>query len=215
MAEPVVFDFMLSVVSAVTSSVVSNELKAWGPRMTRGLISRAVLKLPEEQRARYNEEWLSYIDEIPGIFGKLVAAGGLLHAGFKLRSMFRRQSKVSAIRETIGKKDGLTPFVLREGATPEDVWQRMGTEGLWAMYQSARRLLEAANMLAEDDATVDPTLLQSVHNGAMQVRVCILTALAQHFLSKESQGVLINTFRAATIYSGLTTNMSRLLDVNK
>jgi len=40
--------------------------------------------LPENQRARYTEEWKSHVDQIPGEIGKLIDAFGFLAASWKM-----------------------------------------------------------------------------------------------------------------------------------
>lgn len=76
----------MAVVTALAVSIVAAvlvaEIKAWGPWVIRSLIKFAVRRLPEDQRARFDEEWQSYVNEIPGQIGKLVAAAGFLIAAY-------------------------------------------------------------------------------------------------------------------------------------
>lgn len=48
----------------------------------------------------------------------------------------------------------------------------------------------------------------------MQIRVCVLMALAQHAFSHASEGVRVNAFRAASMYTGMAARMTRLLQEN-
>jgi hypothetical protein len=71
---------ILGIIAAALPRQLGDEFKAWVPWIIKRLVTRAAGKLPEEQRHRYQEEWLSHISEIPGEVGKLIAALGLLPA---------------------------------------------------------------------------------------------------------------------------------------
>jgi hypothetical protein len=45
----------------------------------------------------------------------------------------------------------------------------------------------------------------------MQIRLCVLMALAQYGFSKASEGVRVNAFRAAALYSGMAARLTSLL----
>ena len=105
-------------------------------------------------------------------------------------------------------------FLWKEGlnATPEDAWRRMeGPKGLWVMYQNARVMLEMADYAARNSQGVDRVLLETLRSDAMQIRVCVLMALAQYAFSQASEGVRVNAFRAATMYTGMAARMTQLL----
>ena len=97
-------------------------------------------------------------------------------------------------------------------ATPEDAWQRMeGPKGLWVMYQNARVMLEMADFATRNSEKVDRVLIEALRSDAMQIRVCVLMALAQYGFSQASEGVRVNAFRAATMYTAMAARMTRLL----
>jgi hypothetical protein len=105
-------------------------------------------------------------------------------------------------------------FLWKEGlsATPEDAWQRMeGPKGLWVMYQNARVMLEMADYADRNSDGVDRLMLETLRSDAMHIRVCVLMALAQYGFTQASEGVRINAFRAATMYSGMAARMTQLL----
>lgn len=105
-------------------------------------------------------------------------------------------------------------FLWKEGlnATPTDAWQRMeGPKGLWVMYQNASVLMEMADYAARNSTNVDRLLLETMRSDAMQIRVCVLMALAQYGFSKAGEGVRINAFRAATMYTGMAARMTQML----
>lgn len=105
-------------------------------------------------------------------------------------------------------------FLWKEGlsATPEDAWKRMeGPKGLWVMYQNAQVLQEMADYAAKNCDGVDRLLIETLHSDAMQIRVCVLMALAQYAFTQASEGVRINAFRAASMYTGMAARMTQLL----
>jgi hypothetical protein len=108
-------------------------------------------------------------------------------------------------------------FLWQEGlsATPEDAWQRMeGPKGLWVMHQNARVMLEMADFAARNSDNVDRLLLETLRSDAMHIRVCVLMALAQYGFTQASEGVRINAFRAAQMYTGMAARMTQLLQEN-
>jgi hypothetical protein len=105
-------------------------------------------------------------------------------------------------------------FLWQEGlsATPEDAWRRMeGPKGLWVMYQNARVMLEMADFAAKNCEGVDRLLVETLHSDAMQIRVCVLAALAQYAFTQASEGVRVNAFRAASLYTGMAARTTQLL----
>ena len=139
---------------------------------------------------------------------------------FRWRSSVRRRnnqswdSLLAQLRPDWSARELSEQFLWKEGlnATPEDAWQRMeGPKGLWVMYQNAKTMLEMADYAARNGDTVDRLLLETLRSDAMQIRVCVLMALAQYGFSKASEGVRVNAFRAATMYTGMAARMTQLL----
>lgn len=123
-------------------------------------------------------------------------------------------SLIARIRVDWSARDLSDQFLWKEGvnATPADAWQRMeGPKGLWIMYQNARVMLEMADFATRNDATVDREVLESLRSDAMQIRVLVLMALAQYGFTKASEGVRVNAFRTAEIYSAMAARMTALL----
>jgi hypothetical protein len=108
-------------------------------------------------------------------------------------------------------------FLWKEGlsATPEDTWTRMqGPRGLWVMYQNAKVMLEMADYAVSSCESVDRVLVETLRSDAMQIRVCVLMALGQYAFSQASEGVRVNAFRAASMYTGMAARMTQLLQEN-
>ena len=123
-------------------------------------------------------------------------------------------SLLARLRPDWSARDLSEHFLWKEGlnATPEDAWQRMeGPRGLWVMYQNARVMLEMADYAARNSDNVDRLLLETLRSDAMQIRLCVLMALAQYGFSQASEGVRVNAFRAASMYTGMAARMTQLL----
>ncbi len=105
-------------------------------------------------------------------------------------------------------------FLWKEGlsTTPEEAWRRMeGPKGLWVIYQNAKVMLEMADYAAKHCEGVDRLLIETLHSDAMQIRLCVMTALVQYAFTKASEGVRVNAYRAASIYTGMAARTTQLL----
>jgi hypothetical protein len=79
------------------------------------------------------------------------------------------------------------------------------------MYQNARVMLEMADFAALNSPDVDKLMLETLRSDAMQIRLCVLMALAQYACSQASEGVRVNAYRAATMYAAMAARLTRLL----
>jgi hypothetical protein len=105
-------------------------------------------------------------------------------------------------------------FLWKEGidATPEDAWKRMeGPRGLWVMFQNAGVMLEMADFAAKNGSMIDPVAVATLRSDAMQIRLCVLMALGQYAFSQASEGVRVNAYRAASMYTAMAARMTSLL----
>jgi len=135
------------------------------------------------------------------------------------KSMQRRNAQtwdtlLSRLRPEWSARELSDHFLWQEGlsATPEDAWHRMeGPKGLWVIYQNARVMQEMADFAAKHCDSVDRLLIETLHSDAMQIRVCVLAALAQYAFRHASEGVRVNAFRAASMYTGMAARMTQLL----
>jgi hypothetical protein len=137
--------------------------------------------------------------------------------GVRRRNEQSWDSLLARLRPDWSARELSDHFLWKEGlsATPEDAWQRMeGPKGLWVMYQNARVMLEMADYAARNSDSADRLLLETLRSDAMQIRVCVLAALAQYGFSKASEGVRVNAFRAAQMYTGMAARMTQLLQEN-
>ena len=122
---------------------------------------------------------------------------------------------LSQLRSDWSARELSEQFLWKEGltATTDDIWQRLdGPRGLWAIYQNARVLLEMADYANRNTVPgtepIDPMILETLRSDAMQIRLCVLMALAQYALSQATAGVKVNAFRAANLYSGMAARIT-------
>jgi hypothetical protein len=142
-----------------------------------------------------------------------------IYLGRWLRKARRRNTQswdslLARIRPDWSASELSDHFLWKEGlsATPEDAWQRMhGPKGLWVMYQNAQVMLEMADFAVRNSDSVDRILLETLRSDAMHIRVCVLMALAQYGFTQASEGVRVNAFRAASMYTGMAARMTQLL----
>ena len=154
---------------------------------------------------------------------QLAAIAGVGFYLLRWRNAVRRRnaqtwaSLLARLRPDWSARELSEHFLWKEGlsATPEDAWQRMeGPKGLWVMYQNAQVMLEMANYAARNCEDVDRLLLETLRSDAMQIRLCVLMALAQYAFSQASEGVRVNAFRTASMYTGMAARMTQLLQTN-
>lgn len=93
-----IFTILLSVFTALLSS----EAGAWLPVLSKHLLARAVRKLPQELRARYEEEWEAHLLEIPGELSKVIYSINLQNVGRRIR-----RSRAAPSDPTIGHAGGV------------------------------------------------------------------------------------------------------------
>jgi hypothetical protein len=79
-----VFLFLVGTLGSGLSRLLTDEFKAWIPWIIQRVIRRAIVRLPPAQRERFEEEWQSHVNEVPGEIGKLTAALGFLKAARKM-----------------------------------------------------------------------------------------------------------------------------------
>lgn len=124
------------------------------------------------------------------------------------------ESLVGRLRSDWSARELTEHFLWREGldATPKETWSRIhGAYGLWAMFQNAGVMVEMAEYAARNCATVDHELLEILRNDAVQIRICVLTALARYVFSHVNTAINVNAYRAASMYTGMAARMTQLL----
>jgi len=106
--------FLAGILGAAFSRQLADDFKAWVPWITRRLVVRAVAKLPEHERARFQEEWLGHISEVPGELGRLFVAISLLSAARKMAAILapqRTRGAPGGVRRALDIGCGMTMLV--------------------------------------------------------------------------------------------------------
>jgi hypothetical protein len=75
---------VLGIFAAALSRQLTDEFKAWTPWIIKHLVKGAVRRLAEEDRSRFEEEWLAHVNEIPGEVGKIIDALGFFYAAQRI-----------------------------------------------------------------------------------------------------------------------------------
>lgn len=138
-------------------------------------------------------------------------------SGVRRRNIHSWDSLLARLTQEWSARELSEHFLWKEGltATPDEAWQRMrGPKGLWVMYQNAGVMIEMADYAARNSESVDRLLIETSHSDAMQIRVCVLTALVQYAILKADDGVRIKAFRAASMYACMSSRMTQLLQTN-
>lgn len=135
-------------------------------------------------------------------------------AGVRRRNSQSWDSLLARLRPEWSARELSDQFLWKDklNATPEDAWQRMeGPKGLWVMFQNAHVMMEMADFAVRNSDGVDKVLIETLRSDAMQIRVCVLMGLAQYAFTQASEGVRVNAFRAASIYTGMAARLTQLL----
>src|ERR1700756_27722 len=138
-------------------------------------------------------------------------------ASVRRRNSQSWDSLLARLRPDWSARELSDQFLWKEGlnASPEETWTRMeGPRGLWVMFQNAKVMLEMADYATRHCENVDRVLIETLRSDAMQIKVCVLMALAQYAFSHASEGVRVNAFRAASMYTGMAARMTQLLQEN-
>lgn len=134
--------------------------------------------------------------------------------GLHRRSRQSWESLLAELRLDWSGRELSDHFLWQEGLKldSEEAWRKMeGPRGLWVMYQNARVMLRMADYADRHGEGVDRLTIETLRSDAMQIRLCVLMALAQYAFTQASEGVRVNAFRAAEMYTAMAARMTRML----
>lgn len=77
-------ELIWAIAGALIGSLVGDAFE-WLPRLTRRIVKAAARRLSANLQDRMEEEWLRYVEDIPGKMGPLIAACQCLLASVKIR----------------------------------------------------------------------------------------------------------------------------------
>ena len=101
---------LLTLLLAIVGRFMADEVKAWTGWLHKKLRLMAVAKLPLKCRERYDEEWESGLEEIPGEIFKLIYSVGLIGAALGIRSAAAKSATDS--RATVIRAKRLFDFAV-------------------------------------------------------------------------------------------------------
>ncbi|WP_428483996.1 hypothetical protein [Rhodopila sp.] len=76
-----------TVVVAIVSRVLADDVKEWTPKIVEWFIARAVSRTHQDWQVRLGDEWRAEAATMPGTLAKLVFAAGLMVAGDRLMDL--------------------------------------------------------------------------------------------------------------------------------
>ena len=123
--------FILGLIGAIlipiTARLIGDDLKEWLPWITRHLIERAISRLPEKERERFEQEWWAHINDVPGNLAKVYEAWGCLSASKSIHRINALEMSALASGEAVKELRGLpTAAYYREvAAQMRDLARRM------------------------------------------------------------------------------------------
>ncbi len=126
--------FFLSVFVATLSRFFAAEIEAWVPSFVGAILKLAVSRLPGRHRGRFDEEWRSHINDVPGTLGKFVTATGFFFAAYKIASAERtiEPLRIALLRAdidaTVGQALVATVGKVEGGAPPYSLKVADGTQ---------------------------------------------------------------------------------------
>lgn len=147
-------------------------------------------------------------------FAAVAAYFGYLRVGLRRRNNQSWDSLLARLRVDWSARELSENLLWKDGidATPEDAWTRMeGPRGLWVMYQNSRVMLDMADFAMRNFPELDRVLVETMRSDAMQIRVCVLMGLIQYGFNQTSEGVRINAYRTASMYSSMAARLTQLL----
>jgi hypothetical protein len=99
-----------------------------------------------------------------------------------------------------------------KNSTPEQRWLKVqGAQGLWAMYENARVLLDMADYAARNSDAIDIDVLTAMRKDAMEIRVCVLIALSKYASNEITESTCANVSRAASLYADMAERLAQLM----
>jgi hypothetical protein len=79
--------FIGASIAGIIANLIASDLYDRSPTFAQWIVRRAVLRLPEAQQVRCQEEWLSHLKDCTGKISKVVHACGCFRASYKLRNI--------------------------------------------------------------------------------------------------------------------------------
>jgi hypothetical protein len=82
------------------------------------------------------------------------------------------------------------------------------------MFHNAGVMVEMADFAARNCDSVDCELLETLRADAMHIRISVSIALLEYAFSQVNDAISVNSYRAASMYTGMAARMTQLLQAN-
>ncbi len=118
---------LMTFLCPIILGLLTHEIIAHAPSISKWLVSRAVLQLKAESRERYLAEWLAVIDDLPGVVRKLRFGFGIFFSGARrVERVLRRRHPlqlplvrasamvIGMLALNVGVLHKTVPFVLKQ-----------------------------------------------------------------------------------------------------
>jgi hypothetical protein len=122
--------FVLSILGAALSGILAKEIEAWSPSIIRGLIKLAVGRLPEKLRERFSEEWQSYVNDVPGVIGKVIEAARFLLAARRMAMNDRRGKEHEGWEQKVAELEVFRSTLVVVARSLDSLFAILDSEGI-------------------------------------------------------------------------------------
>jgi hypothetical protein len=187
--------FVLSILGAALSGVLAKEIEAWSPSIIRGLIKLAVGRLPEKLRERFSEEWQSYVNDVPGVIGRVIEAARFLLAARRIATIDRRGKELERWGQKVAELEVLRSTLVVLLRSLDSFYAILDSEGIAVLNahksdldhlnQLLSEFTEKKNKLAELVSADPPTLVAKVLNLRRRRRLLEELGVESHVIIQE------------------------------
>lgn len=87
------------------------------------------------------------------------------------------------------------------------LWERIGLRGLWDVYHNAGVYLRMVDFAVASGARLPEKVIEELQSDALQLRLCILLAIAQWMFSR-SVASAVNCNKAVSLYCGIAHRLT-------
>ncbi|MGA9964047.1 MAG: hypothetical protein WBQ10_02495 [Terriglobales bacterium] len=204
--------FILSILGAALSGILAKEIEAWSPSIIRGLIKLAVGELPEELRERFSEEWQGYVNDVPGVIGKVIEAAHFLLAARQMARIDRRRKELEGWGQKVAELEVFRSKLVVIVRSLDSLHAIVDSEGIAfpnALKSDVDRLnhllsefTEKKDKLTELVSANPPTLVAKVLNLRRRRRLLAELGIASHVITQNKADEIMKKLRLRRRHAG-------------
>lgn len=140
-------EYLIAIVLGAVGSLIAAEIWANGPALSEWLISRAVARLPEHERARFMEEWLANNSDFAGNIQKIVHA---IKCWSGASSVARVLSQLKKTADNSDKPNLRNKVEARDASPPSKSDAEAIIKAIKLLRRHQQRQLEVLMLLSEN-----------------------------------------------------------------